>query len=443
MFNPAPRASARPLTRVVTVLAVIAVVIAGHEWYGNRHDWFDLHIYYGAVRSWAHGGSLYDYAFMDKYAGALGFTYPPFAAVVMYPMSWLGFPVTNAIVWIASVLALALTVSWLVIPVADRHGWPRWYALGLAIPLSTWLEPVRETITFGQINLLLAALIIGDLLFLARRGSRWAGIGIGIAAAIKLTPAIFIVYALVTRRYRLAATATVTAAAATLLAAALSFGDSWTYWTSALWDTDRVGDVRKTPNQSIKGALARLLDPTTVPGWLWALLALAVAVYGLRRAARAYSRGDEVAGLALTGIVGTLISPVSWQHHLVWFIPALVVLIDVGLWRGWTRRGWYLGLGIGIWATVSYSVIAWYDWGLVPRHMIHTPWGNVIGSWDVLLMLALLVVLPIRPVPDDHPPALYFDRLPRRSPRPATPDPAAPADTGAESAPAGVPGGSR
>jgi alpha-1,2-mannosyltransferase len=420
---------ARPHTtaRVATVLAVVAVVVAGHLWYGNRHDYFDLRIYYGAVVNWAHGGKLYDYAVMDRYAGPLGFTYPPFAALLMYPMVWLGLGGTIAAMWIGSALALAAMVAWLVVPVADRHGWPRWYALGIAIPLATWLEPVRETITFGQINLLLAVLVLWDLLFLTRRGSRFAGVGIGLAAAIKLTPAIFIVYLLVTRRFRAAAGAVVTAVLASLLAAAARLGDSWSYWTSVLWQTSRVGDVKKIPNQSLLGALSRLTDPVPAPRWLWLLLVLGVLGLGLTRAGRAHRAGDEVAGLTLAGLVGTLVSPVSWQHHLVWFIPAIVVLVDAGATRGLPRRGANLGLAAGVWATVSYSLIAWYDWHLVPRHLVHTPWGNAVAAWDTLLMLALLVVLPIRRMPADEPPPTLLRRT-RRAPAPTTTAPASGSD---------------
>ncbi len=402
-----PRIRRQTVVRALTVVAVIAVVVWVHRWYGNRHNYFDLRIYYGAVVDWAHGGHLYDFAVIDRYAGPLGFTYPPFAALLMYPMSWIGLGATITVMWIANAIALVVMMAWLVIPVADRHGWPRWYALGLAVPLITWLEPVRETVTFGQINLLLGLLVLWDLLFLGRRGSRFAGVGIGIAAAIKLTPAIFIVYLLVTRRWRAAATATGAAIVASLLAAAFRFGDSWSYWTSVIWQTGRIGDVKKTPNQSILGTLSRLFDPHKAPGWLWLLLVLAVLALGLTRAARAYRAGDELTGLTLAGLLGCLVSPVSWQHHLIWFIPAIVLLFDAGTTRGVPRRWGYLALAIGVWATDSFSVIAWYDWNLVPRHVIHTPQGNLIAGWDTLLMVALLVVLPIRRwLPPEEPPAL-------------------------------------
>src|SRR5581483_12201814 len=113
------------------------------------------------------------------------------------PMAWLGWNVTIALMLAASLAAIVLTTAWLLGPVADRHGWPRWFVICLALPLVTWLQPVRETLTFGQINLVLALLVLADLLVLAPRGSRLTGVGIGLAAAIKLTPAVFILYLLV------------------------------------------------------------------------------------------------------------------------------------------------------------------------------------------------------------------------------------------------------
>jgi len=36
--------------------------------------------------------------------------------------------------------------------------------------------------------------------------------------------------------------------------------------------------------------------------------------------------GDELAGLTIAGLVGVLVSPVSWVHHIVWVFPAMVIL---------------------------------------------------------------------------------------------------------------------
>jgi len=302
---------------------------------------------------------------------------------------------------------------WLLTPVCQRHGWPRWFVIGLAIPVVSWLEPVRETVTFGQINLILAALVLFDLLVLAPRGSRFTGVAIGLAAAIKLTPAIFILYLLLSRRYRAAAVATATAAGATLLTAAFRFHDSWSYWTSVLFDGSRVGDIERVPNQSLLGAVLRLAYPHHPHKIYWAPLAALVLAFGIWRAARVARAGDEVAGLTLAGVTGTLISPVSWQHHLVWFVPALVVLIDAAATR--RRAGWpYALFAVLIWVTVTVSVIAWYDWFDWPKHIMYTPEGLIMNDWDVLLMLAILVLLPYRARPPADP-----RQVPTAEPAPA------------------------
>jgi len=370
------------VVRVVTVVAVVLVAAGAHYWYGNRHNYYDLRIYYDAIRWWAGGKPLYTFSHLDPIQGPLGFTYPPFAALLMYPMAWVPVGVVTTVMLLANLAALVITTSWLVFPLADRHGWPRWFVLGLALPLVSWLEPVRETVTFGQINLLLALLVLGDLLFLVPK--KWGGIGVGLATAIKLTPAVFIVYLLVTRRWRAAATATATAAAATLLAAAVAPHDSWRYWTFTVWEANKVGHLDRIPNQALWGTLLRVHLSSR---WLWLVLVAAVAAYGLWRAARAARAGDELTGITLTGLVGLLVSPVSWQHHLYWFIPALVILVDVG--------GWYGVFAAVIWLTVAVGVIAFFDYGLSYSWLDTVP-GFLISNWYLLLMLALLVLLPVR-----------------------------------------------
>jgi alpha-1,2-mannosyltransferase len=38
--------------------------------------------------------------------------------------------------------------------------------------------------------------------------------------------------------------------------------------------------------------------------------------------------GDDRLGFALTGVAGCLLSPITWVHHLVWWVPSLVLLAD-------------------------------------------------------------------------------------------------------------------
>jgi alpha-1,2-mannosyltransferase len=391
------------LTRVVIVVSVVIAVAAAQRWYGNRHNYFDLKIYFKAIRWWASGHQLYDYIQPDRIQTSLGFTYPPFAAFLMYPMAWLPLGLVIALTWVGSAVCVLITTGWLLRPLVVRHGWAFWYAMCLAIPLISTLEPIRENFAFGQINMYLAVLILGDLLFLTPRGSRWGGVGVGLAAAIKLTPAIFIGYLLITRRYRAAATAGATAAAATLLAAALAPSESWRYWGRTLWQTDRIGHLYLAQNQSVMGTLSRLARPDKAGTLPWLLLAAVIAGYGLWRAARAGRAGDELVGITLTGLVGSLISPVSWQHHLYWFVPALVVLLDVVATRGARHRAWYAVVGVVVWTTVTISVISFFDWRYLPESLVDTPEGFLVLNWYVLLMLVLLVVLPVRVSSTDAP----------------------------------------
>ena len=397
--SPARTVTAR---RVVVVAALVLAAAVAHVWYGNRHGFFDLRIYWEAVRWWGSGHDLYSYARPDKVQGSLGFTYPPFAALLLRPLALLPFDAAAGVFTAVSVVALALATYWLLAPVADRHGWPRWFALAVALPLVSWLEPIRETITFGQINAVLALLVVGDLLVATPRKWRLAGAGVGLATAIKLTPAIFIVYLLLTRRWRAAITATAAAAAATIVAAAIDWRDSWRFWTSTVWDTNRVGpNLGRLQNQSLLGTLARVTggQPSRT---LWAVLVVAVLAYGLARARRAALAGDETTGLTLTGFVGGLVSPVTWSHHLFWFVPALVVLVDVAATRGAPGRGRAGVLAAVVYATVVVSLISWYEWHLAPRTWDHGVPGFMIDNWYVLLILILLAALPIR-APDADP----------------------------------------
>ena len=59
----APPTSAGTTVRRVLAVALLALIAAAaHYWYGNRHQFYDLRIYWEAVRWWAGGHELYSYA---------------------------------------------------------------------------------------------------------------------------------------------------------------------------------------------------------------------------------------------------------------------------------------------------------------------------------------------------------------------------------------------
>jgi alpha-1,2-mannosyltransferase len=415
------------------VLAVLVVAAAVTYLFrlGTPHNFFDLKIYMMAMRWWDAGNPLYDYVQPDLLQGELYFTYPPFTALVLLPFVELPLNVTIAVFTALTVAAIVVTSWWLVAPVARRRRWPVWFAVAVAAGLALGVESTRETITFGQINMLLVVLILADLLIAVPRKSRWAGVGVGLATAIKLFPGIFIVYLLVARRWRMAAVSAATAAGATLLAAALSPRDSWRFWTHELWETTRVGRPDYTGNQSFYGLLSRITVPDKPSRLIWLLLVAGIAAYGLWRAARAARAGDELAGLTLTGLVGALVSPISWTHHVYWFIPAVVLLVDAGLPApdrlpgaipGRRARPALLALAVVLYIAITYGVVSYFDWG-VAAEPADTPREFLLRNLYVLFALLLLVVLPIRRSPNGTD-AAPTGRLESMQPlaRPAAPD---------------------
>ena len=319
----------RDLERLCALLLVTwaAVTLTRHLAVNHRN--FDIRVYVGAVTAWVNGGDLYAFGIGTRH---LGFTYPPFAALLMVPMTLL--PRAVVIAANVSLIAVAATVVTRICVSGSRLA-ARYGALlvtAFALPVAMLLQPLRDTLGFGQVNLFVAVLVLADLVAL-RRGSRWAGVGAGLATAIKLTPGLFVVFLLLAGERRAARNGILAAAGATLATAAVAPGTSWTYWTSALFDSSRVGYHDDAANQSIGGVLARLADSHHLPTGPWLLAVAVVLPLGLARARAAWRNGDDLAAYALVGLTAGLVSPITWVHHLVWLVPALVVLVDTGLAR--------------------------------------------------------------------------------------------------------------
>lgn len=402
-----PPSTPRQLLVLAGRLAVVAALVVAVWLYLTRispvsswHAEFDLKVYRGAVLWWSHGHPLYSF---HRNATPYGFTYPPFAALVMVPWSWF---TESAAMFVNEVLSGLLVVAvtwWLVAPIARRRGWSRWFSVAAAVPLVYVMEPVRETLGYGQVNLILVALIAADIVALGR-GRRWAGAGTGLATATKLTPGLFVLYLWVTGRRRPALVAVGTAAAATLLALAVAPRTSIQFWTSTLFDTNRVGKLYYASNQSLMGMLARQAEPGQPNKVLWAVLVLVVLVGGMWRARRAFRAGDELAGVTLTGLVTCLISPISWTHHLFWVVPAAVILLDVaggaplppGAERRQRRARGLAAAGAFVVIAVFVSSILWMATDIAGHGHRTGGLGFVMSNSYLIVMLALVAGLPAR-----------------------------------------------
>ncbi|MGS0684831.1 glycosyltransferase 87 family protein [Nakamurella sp. GG22] len=434
-----PRATRIVMVVLPVTVAAFASWVFG-EIMGQHHSQFDLRLYYDAINYWQTGHDLFSYAQPDAVNISLGFTYPPVAALLMWPMSVLAYPVV-LVISLAAILGSGAVFVYLVLRERLRLPKPLLFAVaGVATAFAFTLEPFRQTLSFGQINIYLGVLVLVDLLVLGRRGSKWTGVGIGLATAIKLTPGIFIVYLLVVGRWRAAVTAIGTVIAANLISAVIAPVETWRYFTSLMWETSRVGFLDTTMNQSVNGLLARL-DAPLAPGRLpWLILAGSLAVFGLWRARRAALAGDELAGLTLAGLVGVLVSPVSWVHHIIWVFPAMVLLairLVSGIRALADDNSGYSSsdraLTGRIASVVGYSVLMTAGlaiWCTPTASLMHVRDGDYdaggallafAGSVQLLWLIVALFVLPIHhrvtaPAPTPAPPP-----APARAANPETP----------------------
>jgi alpha-1,2-mannosyltransferase len=316
----------------------------------------------------------------------LHFTYPPFAAAVFAPLAALSAGAARTTFAVLGVGCLALSLYVL----TRRLGapWPPG-ATALLLAAALWLEPVRSTLSFGQVNLLLMALVLLDSLVLRR--SRFGGVLTGVAAAMKLTPLAFLVLFALTGRRRAAATGIATFVGCALAGAAVAPRSSSAYWLGARFlSPHRVGRVENASNQSIRGVLARLLHTVTVPGW-WVALAAVVFAVGLAVAVRVHRAGEPEWAVLITAIAGLLASPVSWSHHWVWSAATLVVCVDLARRK---PRPWMLLLGCALMAPYAVGLV------FFAPHSGHleladTWWQQLLSASYVIAGIATVAVLAV------------------------------------------------
>ncbi|MER7061338.1 MULTISPECIES: glycosyltransferase 87 family protein [Streptomyces] len=316
----------------------------------------DLMVYRAEGRAVLDGADLYALRATENDLPA---TYPPFAALLFTPLPLLGTGLMRTLATAGNLLLLlALALLTLRLVTGGRR-LPRplaWLGAPALAAVAVWSEPVWTTLRYGQINLLVTVLVLWDMRYLPgagpARGRRWAGAGIGLAAAVKLTPGLFIAFLLlagVVAAVRggaarpwlaLARNAVCWFLTATALAAAVLPRDSWQFWSGTFLAADRAGHPEQTANQSLRGLLARLLH-TADPGLWWLAAALLTGAAGLAVAVLAGLRYRPAWAATACGMTALLVSPVSWSHHWVWSVPAAVLVLDEAVRAGgrWRRAG--------------------------------------------------------------------------------------------------------
>jgi len=323
--RPAP--SRRGFTGWGPALVSFALAIAYGLYIALRTYEVDLGVYLRLGGKYVFTPHLYSFVLPNT---SLPFTYPPFAALLFAPWqrTFTSVGLVQAVwtmgnlVVLMGVLVLSLR---LVKPSLDRTATWR-LALALSLP-ALLLNPVLITIGFGQVNLFVTFLVMWDLLSERRIGRRQLPLGVatGLAAAVKLTPLLFVPYLLITRRWRGAVTCLLTFGACELVAFAISPSSSRAYWTRAVFKPGRAGDLSIVDNQNLWGVLDRFTHGVLPDGLMLPLL-LATAAGGLWLAAQAHRRSSPLLGVLICAVTCLIVSPISWVHHLVWVVPAILWL---------------------------------------------------------------------------------------------------------------------
>ncbi len=329
----------------------------------------DLHVYRMGGDAVLHDMALYTL----RYAGQLPFTYPPFAALVFTSLAWLPWVAAAVLITALTVVALPvmLYLALQLSPSPLRGRRAAWDTALAAAALAIWLEPVRSTLFYGQVDVFIACAVLYDLT--RPDSSRVKGTAIGLAAAFKLTPALFAIYLLLTRRYRAAATAAAVFAGSVALGFAVLPAASAYFWDISFLQPGRVSPPQNTQNQSLLGAMTRTLHNAGV-GLPWVVAAALVAVVGLVLAVRADRRGDQARGFSLCAITDLLISPISWTHHWVLAVPALLLaIVAIGRYGARHRLA-------ALPAAVAVTAIAVVAWDRVARQVPNGGWLSLPAS---------------------------------------------------------------
>jgi alpha-1,2-mannosyltransferase len=206
------------------------------------------------------------------------------------------------------------------------------------------MEPIRTTLGYGQVNTVLMALVVADLLPDAPGERRRIPQGtlIGLAAAIKLTPALFVIFAFLIGKKRAAITAMISFAVFTGIGAILLFRETLVFFGGLSGGDTRTASPLYAGNQSLLGVFFRLGDSSRVTALVGLAVSGVLAILGCLVAAHWWRHDEKVFAVAIVGLTTCLASPLSWTHHYVWILPMAMAVLSPGVPR-WAR---YLG---GFW----------------------------------------------------------------------------------------------
>ncbi|CPR03792.1 putative integral membrane protein [Mycobacterium bohemicum DSM 44277] len=399
---------------LIWLLAAAALAHAAWQLFGHTPYRIDIDVYQMGGRAWMDGRPLYqdvrgDVMFHTPIGIDLPFTYPPLAAIVFCPFAWLHMPAASVVITALTLALLVVSTAvvltgldvWATSAILPGPAWLRrcWLAVVIVAPATDWLEPIASNFAFGQINVVLMTLVIADCV--PRRTPWPRGLLLGLGIALKLTPAVFLLYFLLRRDNRAALTAVGSFLAATLVGFALAWRDSWEYWTHTVHHTDRIGEAALNTDQNIAGALARIGLGEQPRFLLWvaaSLVVLALTVWAMRRVLAA---GEPVLAVICVALFGLVVSPVSWSHHWVWMLPAVLV---TGI-LAWRRRN----AALAVVSAAGVAIMRWTPIDLLPKHHeTAAAWWRQLGGmsyvwWALAVLVAAGLTVTARQNPPDSP----------------------------------------
>jgi len=331
------------LPAFVVALLILPFVISNGQFVPWRPSTIDLQVYVYTVHDLLAGKDIY--ATRTPHWN-LPFIYPPIAAILMIPSAFGPYPLWQ-VLWTAGLV-------WAQNSVLKRCGVRRGVALSVVSALTVLVvEPIRTTLGYGQINTVLMAFVLIDLL---PRTPERSGTGhpevstrgwlIGLAAALKLTPALFGVFAFAVGRRKVFVQAVLAFLVLTGIGTIFQLGPTRHFYGGlAHGETGAPASPIYVGNQSLTGVVTRLAGNDRIGTVLGGLgLSAIVAVLGLVVAVTWWNKGEKVFALGLVGMTTCLVSPLSWTHHYVWVLP-----LGIGVLLSRRLPRWAKLIG-GIWA---------------------------------------------------------------------------------------------
>lgn len=348
-----------PLFRSVPTLVLVGVACALVWWIASVHS-LDFNVYRTGARAYLGlegDTALYDAELWHVSGDSwLPFTYPPFAVLFFLPYALIPAGI-GAVLHTGLLIVSMLVVVHLIITRTPRLNeflrrqsrWRHAVLAGLLVFLVGFSGPWRESMSFGQINAVLMAVVLLDILG-TRRAVLPRGLLTGLVAGVKLTPLAMGLFFLAQRDWKAILWMGIGFFGSIAAGFFITAKGSVYFWTEALFTTSRVGNDADMYTVTLKAFSQRLGLSDQGASFAWIGLSLVTIVLGYLATRRLLASGEVVAAVGVVATVMLMISPISWFHHWVWFIlllpalalPAHAIQRPARLWKQVGAAGLYL-----------------------------------------------------------------------------------------------------